>query len=85
MILLGVLIVWPFAIVALLLLMNKLEDFVQRLDARTPEEAGIEPVAGASPEREVRIVVGDQVVGERPGPKARAAEADAQASDAAAS
>lgn len=59
-----VLIVWPFAILALLFFMSRLEAYVQRLDARTPEEAGIEPVAGAAPEREVRIVVGDKVVGE---------------------
>jgi hypothetical protein len=32
------------------------------MDAATPEEAGLEPVAGE--EREVRIVFGDQVVGE---------------------
>ncbi|MQB01109.1 MAG: hypothetical protein GEU78_12580 [Actinobacteria bacterium] len=63
--LLMVLIVWPFAILALLFFMSRLERYVQRLDARTPQEAGIEPVAGEAPEREVRIVVGDQVVGER--------------------
>jgi hypothetical protein len=63
-ILIVVLIVWPLAILALLFFMSRLEDYVQRLDARTPEEAGIEPVAGESPEREVRIVVGDTVVPE---------------------
>ena len=62
-ILLVTLIVWPLAIVALLFFMSRLEDYVQRLDAKTPAEAGLEPVRGASPEREVRIVVGDKVVG----------------------
>ena len=62
--LLIVLIVWPLAILALLFFMSRLEDYVQRLDARTPEEAGIEPVSGAAPEREVRIVLGEHVVGE---------------------
>ncbi|MPZ15555.1 MAG: hypothetical protein GEU73_14235 [Chloroflexi bacterium] len=64
-ILLIVLIVWPFAILALLFFMSRLEAYVQRLDARTPQEAGLEPIVGAAPEREVRIVVGDQVVSER--------------------
>ena len=61
-ILLVTLIVWPLAILALLFFMSRLEEYVQRLDARTPEEAGLEPVKGAAPEREVRIVVGDTVV-----------------------
>ena len=60
--LLVTLIVWPLAILALLFLMERIEDYVGRPDARTPEEAGIEPVRGAAPEREVRIVVGDEVV-----------------------
>lgn len=64
--LLGVLIVWPLAIVGILFLMSKLETYVKRPDAQTPEEAGLEPVEGGPPDREVRIVFGDHVVG---GPK----------------
>ena len=64
LILLIVLVVWPFLIFGLLFLMGRLESYVQRLDASTPEEAGIEPVAGQSPDREVQIVFGGQVVGE---------------------
>lgn len=63
-ILLIVLAVWPFAILGLLFLMSRLETYVKRIDAQTPEEAGLEPVAGSSGEREVKIFVGDQVVGE---------------------
>jgi hypothetical protein len=63
--LLAVLILWPFVIFGLLLLMSRLEQYVARLDAPHPKEAGLEPVAGASEEREVRIVFGDKVVGEK--------------------
>ncbi len=63
-ILLIVLAVWPFAILGLLFLMSRLETYVKRIDAQSPEEAGLEPVAGSSGEREVKIFVGDQVVGE---------------------
>ncbi len=63
--LLVVLIVWPVAILALLFLMSRLEQYVARLDVSSPEEAGLEPVAGAPPEREVRIIYGDRVVGEQ--------------------
>lgn len=62
-ILLVVLAVWPFAILGLLFLMSRLEGYVARIDANTPQEAGLEPVSGTSNEREVRIVLGDQVVG----------------------
>ena len=55
---------WPLAIVGILFLMSKLEDYVKRMDAQTPEEAGLEPVEGETSDREVRIVFGDQVVGE---------------------
>lgn len=58
-----VLIMWPFIILALLFLMNRIESYVKRLDAQTPEEAGLEPVAGTPREREVTIVFGDEVVG----------------------
>ena len=60
--LLIVIIIWPFAIGALLFAMSRIETWIERTDAATPKEAGLEPVAGG--EREVRIVFGDQVVGE---------------------
>ncbi|MEA2460520.1 MAG: hypothetical protein QOH90_697 [Actinomycetota bacterium] len=63
--LLAVLILWPFVIMGLLFLMSKLEKYVNTSDADTPQEAGLEPVAGRSQEREVKIVFGDQVVGEK--------------------
>jgi hypothetical protein len=62
--LLAVLVVWPLAIVGILFLMSKLENYVKRMDAQTPEEAGLEPVDGQPGDREVRIVFGDRVVGE---------------------
>lgn len=58
-----VLMAWPFVILGLLFLMSRLERYERRVDAPTPEEAGLEPVRGAPPEREVRIVFGDEVVG----------------------
>lgn len=58
-----ILVVWPLAITALLFLMSKLEDYVNRSEASTPEQAGLEPVQGKPDDREVRIVFGDQVVG----------------------
>jgi len=60
--LLIVLAAWPFAIMGLLFLMSRLEDYVARSDATTPEEAGLEPVTGDSADREVKVVYGDQVV-----------------------
>ena len=62
--LLAILIVWPFGIIGLLFMMARLERYVERTGAETPSEAGLEPVSGRSPDREVRIVFGDQVVGE---------------------
>ena len=62
--LLAVLVAWPLVIVGILFLMSKLENYVKKMDAATPEEAGLEPVAGESTDREVRIVFGDKVVGE---------------------
>ena len=62
--LLAVLITWPVVIVGLLFLMSKLETYVERQDADTPEEAGLAPVEGEPAEREVTIVFGEQVVGE---------------------
>ncbi|MGH2698667.1 MAG: hypothetical protein ACRDJL_05630 [Actinomycetota bacterium] len=60
--LLLVIIIWPFAIGAMLFAMSRIEGWIERVDAATPQEAGLEPVAGE--EREVRIVFGDRVVGE---------------------
>lgn len=59
-----VLVSWPIIITSILFLMSKLEDYVTKMDAQTPEEAGLEPVEGQPAEREVKIVFGDQVVGE---------------------
>jgi hypothetical protein len=61
--LLLVIIIWPLAMGALLFSMSRIEGWIERVDAATPEEAGLVPVAGE--EREVRIVFGDRVVGER--------------------
>jgi hypothetical protein len=60
--LLLVIIIWPLAMGALLFSMSRIENWIERVDAATPKEAGLEPVAGG--EREVRIVFGDRVVGE---------------------
>jgi hypothetical protein len=65
--LLILLVLWPMAIIGLLYLMSRLEDFVKSEKASSPEKAGLEPVGGR-PEREVRIVFGDKVVGETPRP-----------------
>lgn len=62
LVLLIVLATWPFVIMGLLFLMSRLEDYVARGDASSPEEAGLEPVSGDSPDREVKVVYGDQVV-----------------------
>lgn len=64
--LLIVLVAWPIVIFGMLILMSRLENYVNRSDADTPEAAGLEPVAGRSEEREVRIRFGDQIVGESP-------------------
>ena len=66
--LLVVLVLWPIAIVGLLFLMSKLETYVERSGADSPEEAGLEPVGGQPVEREVRIVFGEQVIGEEKSP-----------------
>lgn len=55
---------WPLLIGALLYLMSHLETFVSRVSAETPQAAGLEPVAGSAPDREVKIVFGDKVIGE---------------------
>lgn len=46
--------------------MSRLEDYVKRSGAETPEEAGLEPVEGRPEEKEVTIVFGDKVVGGSP-------------------
>jgi hypothetical protein len=61
--LLVVLVLWPFAVIGLLFLMTRLENYVETTGAETPKEAGLEPVAGSAPEKEVTIVFGDQVIG----------------------
>jgi hypothetical protein len=60
----AVLATWPLVIFGLLFLMSRMEDYVNRTDAETPQEAGLEPVEGRSAEREVQIRFGDQIVGE---------------------
>ena len=55
---------WPVVIFGLLFLMSRLETYVKKIDAQTPEEAGLEPVSGTSGEHEVQIFVGDQPIGE---------------------
>ncbi len=60
----AVLVLWPLAIVGLLYLMSKLENYVNKVDADTPEEAGLEPVEGTVPDKEVKIVFGGKVVGD---------------------
>jgi hypothetical protein len=61
--LLVILLAWPLVIFGILYLMSKLEDWVSRVDAESPVEAGLEPVAGSAPEKEVQIIFGDKVVG----------------------
>ena len=61
--LLCIFIAWPLVIFGLLFLMSRLETYVNRVDADTPEEAGLTPVVGETPEREVKIRFGDQIVG----------------------
>ena len=60
----GVLVTWPLIIFGLLFMMSRMEVYVNRTDAETPEEAGLEPVEGHTGEREVQIRFGDQIVGE---------------------
>jgi hypothetical protein len=60
--LLLILLAWPLVIFGLLFLMSRLERYVARITADSPEEAGLEPVEGSSDEREVKIVFGEQVI-----------------------
>jgi hypothetical protein len=62
LLLLAILLSWPVVVFGLLYLMSKLEDWVSRVEAESPEEAGLEPVADSAPEKEVQIVFGDKVV-----------------------
>lgn len=68
MFLAAVLVLWPLIIMSLLFLMSRMEAFVARTGAETPEEAGLEPVNAAPADKEVRIVFGDNVIGERDAP-----------------
>jgi hypothetical protein len=52
---------WPVLIGAALLFMGRLERLVGKAEASTPEEAGLE---NGTSEKEVKIVFGDQIVGE---------------------
>jgi hypothetical protein len=61
--LLVILLAWPLVIFGILYLMSRLEEWVSRVDAESPEEAGLEPVAGSPPEKEVQIIFGDEIVG----------------------
>lgn len=56
LLLLVVLVTWPLVIACLLVLMSRLESYVARANGATSEEP-------AAPEREVKIVFGDTVVG----------------------
>jgi hypothetical protein len=62
--LLVLLVAWPLTIAGVLWVMQRLERYVARLDAQTPEEAGLEPVAGETEDREVKIVFDEPVVSE---------------------
>lgn len=67
--LLVILLLWPLIIMGVLFLMSRLETYVNRSDAHSPEEAGLSPVEGASDEKEVRIRFGDTVIGAPDGPE----------------
>lgn len=67
MFLAAILVLWPVVIIGLLFLMNRMEAYVARTDAETPEEAGLEPVH-SSADKEVRIIFGENVIGERDAP-----------------
>jgi NADH:ubiquinone oxidoreductase subunit 3 (subunit A) len=64
LVLIVILVLWPLAITALLFVMSRIENYVNRSDAESPQEAGLEPVSGRSGDKEVRIVFGDEVIGE---------------------
>jgi hypothetical protein len=64
LLLIAILLMWPVVITAMLFVMSRLERYVNRSEADTPKEAGLEPVSGHAAEREVKIVFGDKVVGD---------------------
>lgn len=64
----AILVLWPLIIMSLLFLMSRMEDYIARSDAETPEQAGLEPVHADPEDKEVRIVFGDTVIGERDAP-----------------
>lgn len=63
--LLVTLVIWPLILMGTLFLMSRIESRLARSDASAPKQAGLEPVAGESEDREVKIVFGDKVVGTR--------------------
>lgn len=67
--LLVILLLWPLIIMGVLFLMSRLESYVNRSEATTPEEAGLDPVAGTTDEKEVRIRFGDKVITPPEGPE----------------
>lgn len=62
--LLVTLVLWPLVLMGILFLMGRIESHLARSDASEPTEAGLEPVSGETEDREVKIVFGDQVIGE---------------------
>ena len=60
LLLLCLLVAWPIGIACLLVLMARLEDYVARANGDSSAEAE----AAGAPEREVKIVFGDTVIGE---------------------
>lgn len=65
MFLLVTLVLWPLVLMGVLFLMARIESHLARSGASAPTEAGLEPVSGESEDREVTIVFGDQVIGNR--------------------
>jgi hypothetical protein len=68
LLLLCVLMAWPIAIGCLLVLMGRLEDYVARVNGDSPDQTA----SVGAPEREVKIVFGDTVIGEANGDHSRA-------------
>lgn len=62
--LLVLLVAWPLTIAGVLYVMQRLERYVARLDAQTPEEAGLEPIEGETGDREVKVVFDERPVPE---------------------
>jgi hypothetical protein len=53
---------WPLMILGLLMLMSRLEERIERNPGRSPAEAGLEPAAGRTAEKEVTIVFDGDVI-----------------------